>query len=236
MYFKLVLAILFLSLNLAVYYITEKNNQDKIEYTKFHYLNKLQLNYEAFLTFQVTQANLIYETTLNKVGLVDTISQAWNTDNVEQRDILRKKLFDSLQANYKKIKEAGILQYHFVFPDNTCFLRMHKPDKYGDNLSSVRLDFAKVNTTKQIVRGFSQGRTAHALRNVFPIFDANNKHIGAFEVSFTTEYLQKHLYHISELYSHFIVNKTIFDTKMWERDDRVIQYIQSYENDDYLLS
>ena len=236
MYFKLILAVVFLSLNFAVYYITEKNNQDKIDYAKFHYLNKLQLNYEAFLTFQLTQANLIYETTLNEEMLVDTISKAWNTADVKQRDILREKLFNALYPNYQKIKETGILQYHFVFPDNTSFLRMHKPDKYGDNLSSVRLDFAKVNTRKEIVRGFSQGRTAHALRNVFPIFDANKKHIGAFEVSFTSEYLQDNLYHISEIYSHFIVDKAVFDTKMWERNDRVVQYIQSYEGDDYLLS
>ena len=57
------------------------------------------------------------------------------------------------------------------------FLRFHKRAKYGDDLTNTRLDFKHVNETKKIVRGFAQGRTAHAFRNVYPIFDANDSNI-----------------------------------------------------------
>jgi PAS domain S-box-containing protein len=233
---KYVLVVVFLLLNTIVYYITEKNTQSKIEYSKYHHLNKLQLNYESFMIAQSDKADVIYETTLNTKGLTTIISKAWETQDKNERDSLRKELLTLLEKRYEKFKKQGLLQYHFVFPDNTVFLRVHKPNKYGDDLSKVRLDFAKVNETKQIIRGFSQGRTAHAFRNVYPIFDKSKKHIGAIEISYPSELLQKNLNKISEIHSHFLVNKNIFDSKMWEREDRILKYVPSIEHKEYLLT
>ncbi len=67
------------------------------------------------------------------------------------------------------------MQYHFVFPDNIVFLRMHKPSKFGDDLTNIRTDFNFTNKNLEVVRGFAQGRTSHAFRNVYPIINNNKK-------------------------------------------------------------
>ena len=199
-------------------------------------MHNLQLHYENFMIAQSEKADVIYYTTLDTPHFIDIISQASSTKDKVQRDILREELHLLLQERYKEFKKYGILQYHFVFTDNESFYRAHKPKKYGDNLKGIRQDFEKTNTTHQIVRGFSQGRTAHAFRNVYPIFDHNEQYIGAMEVSFPSELLQSSLNNISEIHTHFLVNKYIFETKMWSRDDRVLDYQQSTEHKDYMLS
>ncbi len=233
---KYYLVLTFIALNALVYYVTDKNTQSKIEYSKFHHMNKLQINYEIFMTTQADKADVIYETTIKTKGLTDILSLAWETKDPEERSLLRGKMLSLLEKRYEKFKEQGLLQYHFVFPDNTVFLRLHKVEKFGDDLSDVRYDFAKVNETKKIIRGFSQGRTSHAFRNIYPIFDKNGKHVGAIEISYPSELLQQNLNNISKIDSHFLVNKHIFDTKMWSRDDRIVDYKPSVEHKDYLLT
>ena len=233
---KYILIFIFLFLNVLTYYVTEKNTQSKIEYSKYHHMEKLKINFEVFMTTQADKADVIYETTMRTESLIDILSQAWDTNDSIKRDILRKELLKLLSSRYEKFKDQGLLQYHFVFPDNKVFLRVHKPDKYGDDLSDIRFDFAQVNKTKKIVRGFSQGRTSHAFRNVYPIFDQEDKHIGSIEISYPSELLQKELNNISKIHSHFLVNKHIFDSKMWSRDDRILKYKPSVEHKDYLLT
>ena len=231
---KYLLIILFITLNALVYYVTDKNVNSKIAYSKYHHMHNLQLNYENFMIAQAEKADTIYSVTIHTQEFQDIITQAWKTKDENERDILRDKLYMLLKDRYSELKKQGLLQYHFVFPDNTVFLRVHKPNKFGDNLQGVRLDFEKVNKKHQVIRGFSQGKTAHAFRNVYPIFDKNKQHIGAMEVSYPSELLQRSLNSISEIHTHFLVNKQIFDTKMWARDDKVLEYKPSVEHTNYM--
>jgi PAS domain S-box-containing protein len=107
---------------------------------------------------------------------------------------------------------------------------MHKPSKFGDNLTGIRQDFEYVNKYKKIVRGFSNGRTAHGFRNVYPIFNDQNVYVGSIEISFSSESLQDYLINLSNLHSHFLIDKHIFDSKAWERDDMILKYYPSAEN------
>ena len=185
---------------------------------------------------QHVTADIAYDSTINDEKVMSILSQAFETNSLDQRDKLRKQFFDLLDYKYKLLVRRGVLQYHFVFPDNRPFIRFHKISKYGDDLSDTRLDFKKVNETKKVIRGFAQGRTAHAFRNVYPLFDKNKKHIGAMEVSFTSEYLQDNLTNISNIHTHFLVNKNIFDAKAWERDDLVLKYSKSIEHPNYMVT
>ncbi len=231
---KYYLIVLFIVLNIFVYYVTDENVKSKIEYSKYNYMHTLQLNYETFMIAQAEKADVIYSTTTNNQKVINILSKAWNTQDEKQREILRNQLYLILKDRYKEFKKQGLLQYHFILPDNTCFLRMHKPSKFGDNLKGIRQDIVKVNDEYNFIRGFSQGRTTHAFRNVYPIFDENNEHIGAIEISYPSELLQDNLNNISEIHTHFLVNKHIFDSKMWSRDDRILNYKASLEHENYM--
>lgn len=233
---SMLLFLSFILMNLFVYIIISLNVEQRVESRMQSHLEKLQIHYDIFLDNQKVISDDIYKTTAGNKEIIHIVDKALNSKKTEEVNLLRGKLFNILKDKYDLFKGKGVLQYQFVFPDNKVFLRMHKPDKFGDDLSSIRFDFKKANETKQIIRGFSKGRTAHGLRNVYPLFNEQNQHIGVMEVSFPTELLQEKLNKISKLHSHFLVNKKILNTKEWNRDDRVINYKQSIEHKDYLLT
>jgi len=113
---------------------------------------------------------------------------------------------------------------------------MHKPSKFGDNLSDIRYSFRYTNSSHKANSGFEQGRTSHGFRHVFPIFDKDKKYLAAIEISFSTDEIQRQLTEIGNLHTHFLVSKDIFEEKAWSRDDLVLKYMQSAENKDYLIT
>jgi len=113
---------------------------------------------------------------------------------------------------------------------------MHKPKKFGDDVSDIRKDFVYTNKTHKIKRGFYPGKTTHAFRNIYPIFDAKKNYIGAMEVSFTSDSVQQYLTSKSKIHTHFLVDKEIFNSHEWERDDLILKYFESAEDDELLLN
>ena len=71
---------------------------------------------------------------------------------------------------------------------------------------------------------------------MYPLINKKGEHLGAFEISFTSDTLQNYLNAISKIHTHFLVNKHIFDTKAWSRDDLVVQYSQSAEDENYMIT
>ena len=220
----------FFILNGTIYLITYLNDSAKIKMSMNHHLNNLNTHYRILLHHQKGIADNAYASTMNVPELVNIISQAYKTKSDIELTILRNRLKKILDKKYSILIKKGVLQYHFVFPDNKVFLRMHKPSKFGDDLTKIRTDFAYINKHKKIVRGFSQGKTAHAFRNIYPIFDKNKEYIGAMEISFGSEILQNELTEISKIHTHFLVNKKIFDSKAWPRNDLMLKYVPSPED------
>jgi hypothetical protein len=195
----------------------------------------LTTHYRVLLESQEKIPDATYKLTLSSDKVIEILTKA-NSASSNERDLLRKELDTIIEPQYKIFQEEGVLQYHFIFPDNTVFYRAHKASKFGDNLTGIRKDFEYTNTTKKIFRGFAQGRTSHAFRNVYPLFDKNNNHIGAMEISFSSDSFQWYLNAISGIHSHFIVDKHIFDSNAWKRDDLILEYFQSSEHSEYMLT
>ncbi len=231
----LLLASAFLLLNIIIFYTTEINKNQRIKTALDSHIEKIKTHYEILLYHQETTAQAAYETTMNTPSVTQIMKKAFNADE-RKRDILREELRKKLLDKYKVMRTKGVVQYHFIFKDNVSFLRMHKPSKYGDDITNYRADIAMVNKTLKPIRGFEQGRTAHAFRHVYPLINEKGEHLGAFEISFTSDTLQNYLNAISKIHTHFLVNKHIFDTKAWSRDDLVVQYTQSAEDENYMIT
>lgn len=91
-----------------------------------------------------------------------------------------------VQNKWQKLqKDFLVRQLHFHFgPGSTSFLRVHKPEKYGDNMDDVRHTIAYANKEFKPVTGFETGRVYSGLRSVIPLFYETNEqkyHIGALE-------------------------------------------------------
>jgi methyl-accepting chemotaxis protein len=82
---------------------------------------------------------------------------------------------------FKNLKERlQLAQFQFSTPPATSFLRLHKPEKFGDDLTAVRQTLVQGNQQKQPVFGLEIGVSGLGLRGVAPVF-FEGKHVGVVE-------------------------------------------------------
>ncbi len=108
-----------------------------------------------------------------------------NSASDQEKDILRQQLYDKLADTYFLMKDYNYRQFHFHLPNTESFLRLHRPDKYGDLLYDVRESVKIANRDKVFVSGFEEGRIFNGFRHVYPI-SYNNLHVGSVEISVST--------------------------------------------------
>ena len=100
----------------------------------------------------------------------------------------RAELFNIVAPSWEKMTQKYIVrQLHFhLGPGSVSFLRVHKPNKFGDRMDDVRFTIVDANKTLHETSGFETGRVYSGIRGVQPVFtiDPNTQkqiHIGAVE-------------------------------------------------------
>lgn len=94
-----------------------------------------------------------------------------------RRDDLAKRtvpLFKNLKQQY------NVRQFQFHLPPAVSFLRAHKAQKFGDDLSSFRKTIVATNNTKNPIKGLEKGVAGLGIRGINPVFYDGN-HIGSVE-------------------------------------------------------
>ena len=112
-------------------------------------------------------------------------------DAFEQQD--RDRLLVLTAPIYKKlVAENPYLHImHFHTKDSRSFLRLHKPKKFGDDLSSFRHIINNVNKLKTKQLGLEVGRYGIFYRTALPVFNKNGKLLGSFELGIDINYIFK---------------------------------------------
>jgi methyl-accepting chemotaxis protein len=93
----------------------------------------------------------------------------------------REQLANELVPTFEVIKQqfhARQFQYHT--PPATSFLRLHKPEKFGDDLSSFRQTVVETNRLKKNIMGLERGVAGLGVRGISPVF-FNDQHVGSVE-------------------------------------------------------
>lgn len=75
----------------------------------------------------------------------------------------------------------SVPQAQFHLEPAISFLRLHKLEKYGDDLSSFRNTVLATNDNKLPVSGLEKGKGGYGIRGVVPV-SHNGEHIGSFEI------------------------------------------------------
>lgn len=83
--------------------------------------------------------------------------------------------FDMLKTRY------GVRQFQFHTPPATSFLRVHKPGKFGDDLTAIRKTIVATNAEKRPIHGLEEGVFGLGLRGLAPIAASDGTHIGSVE-------------------------------------------------------
>lgn len=234
--FLYILVGLFIIVNMIGIYVIKINENERISKALDTHKANLQNHYQIIMYNQKIGADAAFKTTMNIKDVRRILTKALHSKDKDEKSRLREEFYKLLEKRYDIMKMRGVLQYQFILPDYTSFIRMHKPAKFGDDLSKVRKDLKFAIDNKTIVRGFSQGRTSHGFRNVYPIFNDQKEFLGVVEISYGSEVLQENLTKISKIHSHFLVYKHVFDTLSWQRDDLIIKYTQSAEHKDFMIA
>jgi len=163
-----------------------------------------------FLYIGYEQQRLILETIIKEEKSVASKISSQTFDNFIQKYesiasniLLNEQIIESLEKKdrnellkltlpiYEKLrKENPYLQImHFHTADTKSFLRLHKPEKFGDDLSSIRHMINKVNKLKVKQIGIEVGRYGIHYRVALPIFNSKKDFLGVFEFGININYL-----------------------------------------------
>jgi methyl-accepting chemotaxis protein len=103
---------------------------------------------------------------------IQTLFSEGRRDDLAARTV---PLFKQLEKLY------AVRQLQFHNAPARSFLRAHKPEKFGDDLSSFRKTILATNSELQPVQGLEKGVAGLGIRGLVPVFD-NGKHIGSVEL------------------------------------------------------
>lgn len=99
---------------------------------------------------------------------------------------LRDALYRIVAPGWQKMTQTyGVRQLHFhMGPGSTSFLRVHKPEKFGDNMDDLRHMVVDVYRDQQPRTGLELGRVYAGLRGIVPVYSAavEDELIGVLEV------------------------------------------------------
>lgn len=194
-----------------------------------HLQQQTDIYYKDYQTLYLEYKKLsevIFNTKINTQEILSIFKNA-----SKDKEHSRKELYKSLYDTYELLKIYNIKQLHFHLKNNESFLRFHRPNKYGDDLTKVRDTISYVNRYKTPIDGFEEGRIYDGYRFVFPLFDQKN-HLGSVEISFSTlamtqEFIKRH-----KLIALFMMKKQVVEEKVF--GDEKSNYVQSILNDFYI--
>ena len=232
---RLTVILVFILLYGLVFIITTSDKEERVNYILEQKIKDLDVNYRISNDhFKTVSNNAYHHLIMVNPGALELLYLAKYTNDSTELEKIRTKLYTKLQAYYEQLTHSGIIITLFSFENNHTLLRLHKPNKFGDDLSKVRYSFTYANEHKKLIRGFEQGKISHAFRNIFPIF-YRDEYLGSVDIAFSSESLQEGMTKSHKIDTHFILNKSLFETNIWKAQKKV-KYIQSIEHDDFLFA
>lgn len=129
----------------------------------------------------------------------------------------RQRLHGALVDMYEHMSMFQLKQLHFHLPDNRSFLRFHRPDKYGDDLSEIRSTVSYVNQNLTPVTGFEEGRIFNGYRFVYPLF-YEKRHLGSVETSVSMKMITSDLSKLLDAEIEFFIDKNVVERKVFESE------------------
>lgn len=221
----------FMFLYSSVYIITTSDRDSRIGLLLNQQIKDLEHNYNVITErYRLISQTINFELFSNR-DISELFYKASQSKDAKEESEYRKMLFSALEPHYDYLKNIGVNTVQFVFKNNISFLRMHKEDFFGDDLSSFRYSIVYVNQHKKAISGFENGKVSHAYRNTFPLF-YKEQFLGSVDISFSLRNIEDNMISLHKADTHFIVKKDVFD--QINKDEIEQNYVQSIEHDDFL--
>ncbi|AGF76702.1 PAS domain S-box [Desulfocapsa sulfexigens DSM 10523] len=212
---KAVLLLVFAVLAALLYFLLDRTR----EQSQQQHLQLISKNYQdAYNTIYAQHKQLaehIRFSLMERFEIHDFYQKLSQADE-EQKNLLREELRSRIQHRYLYLnKEMKVKQLHFHLLNNESFLRVHRPIKFGDDLTNIRETVVYMNKNHLAIDGFEIGRAAGGYRFVFPITAVDKSHLGSFEISFSPEVLTSTLMKQYDVLSNFYIREDIATRKVF---------------------
>ncbi|TCD48643.1 ATP-binding protein [Chlorobium sp. N1] len=183
-------AVYLVLLTLILAFSQRMYNQQKSVYEK-SVMGNLQFSLQITEQMQNELAHHFFEDHICTREVLGLMRQA-NMGDEKLKKIARNRLYRIVHPLSESLKQKHFTHIHFHLPNNESFLRTHKPERYGDDLTPWRPSVVIANRDKKHTSGYEPGRVLSAYRNVFPLMD-HGQHLGSVELSMDLGYLRKSL-------------------------------------------
>jgi len=216
----LVFVLLFLLATLIYTLLLNKYFETKKDDFFFAYNNNIQRDLTIINNHFSRLAKSMFETVLNKQEVLDIMADAYKQE--EMKNKARENLYKMLQKEYQFFTSFGIRQLHFQLKNNESFLRFHRPQKYGDNLTGIRATVEWVNNNLTPIEGFEEGRIFNGFRYVYPLIGVNAQarrdHVGSVEISFSAYVLAREFMNAHDTKAAFLIASDVVQKKVFESE------------------
>jgi len=145
----------------------------RLETLRMESIEQMQSAVSSTLEVYGRLAEMAFDETAHRPEIRELYLKAQGSMRPAERASLRGTLERQLEPSFRKFAYYQFLLLNLVQPDGTVFLRMHDPDRYGDNLLPASRLQAAALENRTPARGFEAGPTHNLYRYSFPLFLGN---------------------------------------------------------------
>ncbi|MBN2824253.1 MAG: diguanylate cyclase [Campylobacterales bacterium] len=229
-YFLFFVALFVVLLALFYFILQISYNQKKEEFIKNHNYT-IEKDFDIVENKYKTVAHTMFETVINRNSVKKIVQKAYKKPPSKVQ--AREELYQLLIRHYKFFQTYDVRQLHFHLKNNESFLRFHRPQKYGDNLTGIRSTVEWVNENHLSISGFEEGRIFNGFRYVFPLIYGNTApklYLGSVEVSFSAHAIAREFAFSRNAKTGFFIDKKIVNAKVFssEKENYIDSPLESF--------
>lgn len=121
---------------------------------------------------------------------LEALLQEANRAQGEERELVRGRVYRALYPTYARLQARDVRVLQLVLEDGTSFLRLNRPDLYGDDIARDRPLLAHVLATGTPGSAFEHGRVYPGFRYAFPVSAAGER-LGVLDFSVSFEAVRR---------------------------------------------
>lgn len=149
------------------------------------------------------------------------LQQLWLAGNRDALLEYSTPIFEKLR------KDSRITHFYYIDVNQTCFLRVHNPPRYGDHIDRFTLNAAGRNQKPSW--GIELGvYGTFTLRSVHPWF-VNGKLVGYIELGEEIEHITLRLKEILDVDLVFLIDKKLLTRENWEQGQKMMGRFANWE-------
>ena len=212
---KITLGLFFFILSITIYWALEKRKESSNHQHLALITDRYQHAYNTIYDQYEQLADNIRFFLIENYDIPRLYQKLQHTDEIEKSRIRETILEKHLPLYTYMKKEVRVKQLQFHLSNNESFLRLHRPDRYGDNLTGIRETVEYVNMHHKAIGGFEEGRLYGGYRFVYPVTTADGSHLGSMEIAFGPDAFTASLMEQYNVLSNFFIKEEISKRKVF---------------------